>query len=129
VVEVHRDISVFRQAHPIQVKDGKMVNFEGGAEAESLKRFLAVMKSHVGDGVYNFDAFHFGVHPQAEVSPHQCPNILHRRIIEHSHCSSIHFHLGAPRPTAEYPYWMHVTGDIRTATLKVGDAIVHDRDI
>jgi hypothetical protein len=117
----------FEKPIHIQIENNRMVKIEGGTEASALNNFLSVMKSHLGDGVYNFDAFHFGVHPQAEVAPHQCPNILHRRIIEHSHCSNIHFHLGAPRPTPEYPYWMHITGDIRTATFKVGDTLVHDR--
>ena len=25
------------------------------------------------------------------------------------------------------PYWVHITGDIRNATFKVGDALIHDR--
>jgi hypothetical protein len=70
---------------------------------------------------------HFGVHPQAAVAPHQCPNILYRRLIEHSHSSNIHVHIGAPAETRAYPYWMHITGDIRTATFKVGDTLIHDR--
>ena len=83
--------------------------------------------ARLGEGVYNFNALHFGVHPQAEVSPQQCPNLLYRRLIEHSHCSNIHVHLGVPDSTPQYPYWVHITGDIRKATFKVGDAVVHDR--
>jgi hypothetical protein len=116
-----------------------ITNIEGGDEAEALKRFLKSMEQHFGEGVYNFDALHTGVHPQANVSEQQCPNILHRRLIEHSHSSNIHFHIGAPLPpwipprpgskpfTITYPYWMHCTGDIRKSTLKVGDTLVHDR--
>ncbi|MFC1860692.1 hypothetical protein ACFLYL_00200 [Chloroflexota bacterium] len=114
---------------PIQltIENCRITKIEGGDEAEALRRFLASMHQRLGDGVYDFSGIHFGVHPQAAVSPHQCPNILHRRLIEHSHSSNIHVHIGAPPATAEYPYWMHCTGDIRTATFRVGDTLVHDR--
>jgi hypothetical protein len=85
------------------------------------------MHERLGDGVYNFNCLHFGVHPQAGVGEHQCPNILYRRLIDHSHSSNIHVHIGAPPATSTYPYWMHCTGDIRTATFRVGDTLVHDR--
>ena len=100
---------------------------KGGEEADALSSFLASMREHVGDGVYDFSTLHFGVHPQAAVAPHQCPNILLRRIIEHSHSSNIHVHIGAPPAIPSYPYWIHCTGDIRTATFKVGNVVVHDR--
>jgi len=32
-----------------------------------------------------------------------------------------------PELTKEYPYWAHITGDIRTAIFEVGDAVIHDR--
>ena len=92
-----------------------------------MSRFLASMLERVGDGVYNFKCLHFGVHPQAFIGPHQCPNALYRRLIEHGHSSNIHVHVGAPPATDSYPYWMHCTGDTRTATFKVGDTLVHDR--
>ncbi|MBW2027988.1 MAG: hypothetical protein JRH06_14695 [Deltaproteobacteria bacterium] len=48
-------------------------------------------------------------------------------MIEHAHSSNIHVHIGAPPATEEYPCWMHCTGDIRTATFRVGDTLIHDR--
>ena len=49
-------------------------------------------------------------------------------MIDHSHSSNIHVHVGAPLDTDDsYPYWMHCTGDIRTASFKVGDTLVYDR--
>ena len=92
-----------------------------------MNDFLFFMKERVGDVVYDFDTFHFGVHPQAMVAPQQCPNVLHRRLIEHSHSSNLHVHIGAPPSNPEYPYWMHCTGDIRRPTLKVGDTLVYDK--
>jgi hypothetical protein len=111
----------------LNVENNKIIKIEGGDEAEKLSRFLDSMREQLGNGVYDFSCLHFGVHPQANVGPHECPNILYRRLIEHSHSSTIHFHVGAPSATPSYPYWMHCTGDIRTATFRVGDTIVHDR--
>lgn len=70
--------------------------------------------------------FHFGVHPQASVAPHQCPNVLVRRLIGHSHSSNVHFHICDAKPTPEYPFYLHVTADIRRPTLRVGDTLVYD---
>jgi hypothetical protein len=111
----------------LTIENGRIKEIEGGDEADALRGFLASMHERLGDGVYNFNCLHSGVHPQAAVAPHQCPNILHRRLIEHSHSSNIHVHIGAPPSTPTYPYWMHCTGDIRTATFRVGDTLVHDR--
>jgi hypothetical protein len=117
----------FSKSIRLTVENNRIKKIKGGPEADALSRFLASMKERVGDGVYDFNTLHFGVHPQASVAPHQCPNILFRRIIDHSHSCNIHVHIGAPPATTSYPYWMHCTGDIRTATFKVGDTLVHDR--
>ena len=85
------------------------------------------MVEHVGEGVYDFSCLHCGVHPHAMVGAHQCPNINYRRLIEHSHASNIHVHIGAPQPTSKYPYWMHCTGDIQGATWQVGDKLIYDK--
>jgi hypothetical protein len=116
-------------AEPIRLKieDNRIIRIEGGEEAEALRRFLASLEDRVGGEVYNFDALHFGVHPNASVDAEECPHVLYRRLIEHSHTSNIHAHVGVPRPTATYPYWVHITGDVRAATFKVGDNTIHDR--
>lgn len=111
----------------ITIEDSRMVDIQGGEEAEALKRFLEKMKEPLGDGVYRFDHLHGGVHPQAIVSPYQCPSVLHRRMIEHAHTSNIHVHIGAPDWTPSYNYWMHCTGDLRTASLRVEDKLVWDK--
>ena len=108
----------------ITVENNRMTKIEGKKEAEALKRFLEDMSKRVGDGVWDFPAFHHGVHPQAFVGQHQCPNINMRRTIDHSNSCNIHVHIGAAASTKDYPYWMHCTGDLRHATLKVGDTYV-----
>jgi len=35
-------------------------------------------------------------------------------------------HVGSPVPTESYPYWPHVTGDIRKPTFRIGDEVIHD---
>lgn len=111
----------------LTIENSRITKIEGGDEADALSRFLVSMRERLGDGVYGFNCLHFGVHPQANVSMQQCPNILYHRLIDHSHSSNIHVHIGAPAPTAEYPYWMHCTGDIQRATFRVGDTLVHDQ--
>ena len=111
----------------LTIENGRIKEIEGGDEADALRRFLTSMHERLGDGVYDFNCLHFGVHPQANVSVHQCPNILYHRLIDHSHSSNIHVHIGAPPATSAYPYWVHCTGDIRAATFRVGDTLVYDR--
>jgi hypothetical protein len=117
----------FEKPIRLTIEDCRIKKIEGGQEAVALKSFLEEMKRFLGDGVYDFPAIHTGVHPQAIVGAHQCPSLLYRRVIDHSHACNIHFHIGAPAATKEYPYWMHCTGDIRTATWQVGDTLLHDR--
>ena len=117
----------FTEPIRLTVENCRIVRIEGGSEAESLRRFLEDMVSHLGESVYDFTALHSGVHPNAHVEPHQCPSVSYRRVIDHSHSSNVHVHIGAPPPAPGYPYWMHITGDIQGATWRVGDAVVIDR--
>jgi hypothetical protein len=117
----------FNKPIRLNVENGRITGFAGGEEAEALKKFLASMQERLGERVYDFNCLHFGVHPQAIVSPQECPNVLYRRMIEHCHSSNLHVHIGAPSPTQDYPYWMHCIGDIRQPTFKVGDTLVYDR--
>ncbi|HHU22529.1 MAG TPA: hypothetical protein GXZ52_03810 [Clostridiales bacterium] len=110
----------------IEVKDGRMVKFSGGPEAAALKRFLHELEGKVGEGIWLFDTFHFGIHPNAKVTEYQCPHTLHRRLINHSHSSNLHWHIGSAPANEKYPYWPHITGDIRNTTLKVEDTLVYD---
>lgn len=116
----------FANSIRLTIESNRITKIEGAEEAAALKRFLESMREKVGDGVYDFNTWHFGIHPQAMVSQQQCPNVLHRRTIEHSHTCDLHAHIGAPPFNEKYPYWMHVTGDIRRPTLKVGDTLVYD---
>jgi len=111
----------------LTVENCRITRIEGGLEADALRRFLKDMVKHLGEGVCSFNEIHCGVHPQAKVEPHQCPNLLYRRLIEHCHCSNVHIHIGSPPPTPNYNYWMHCTGDIQNATWRVGDVLLLDR--
>ena len=118
---------VWKDPIRIEVKDSRMVKISGGREADALERFLKMMAEKAGDGMYNFDTFHFGIHPNARVRDDQCPNAMHRRVIDHSHSSDLHVHIGSCPSSERYAYYPHITGDIRNATLTVNDALVYDK--
>jgi hypothetical protein len=109
----------------LAVENNRILAIEGGEEAGALRRFLAFLERRTGNRADNFDALHFGVHPNASVSEEDCPSILYRRLIEHAHTSNIHVHIGGPELTQDYPYWAHITGDVRHATFKIGNAVIH----
>jgi hypothetical protein len=116
--------------NPIQltIEKNYITKIEGEEEAACLRKFLVFMKERIGDSVYSFPQIHSGVHPRAEVGPHQCASPLYRRMIEHSHSCNIHGHIGGRMPpTPKYPYCLHITGDIRNATWRVGQTLVHNR--
>jgi len=115
----------FENPIKITVHNSKIIKIEGQKEANKLNDFLRYISRFLGEKSFDFNCFHFGVHPNAKVDFYQCPNIIYHRVIDHSHTSNIHFHIGAPPPTPEYPYWVHCTGDIQNATLKIGDTIIH----
>ena len=119
---------VFDKPVQLRIEGGRIVKIEGGMEAEAFRAFLQMLKDkeQAGSDAYLFNAMHFGVHPQARVAPHQCPSALYRRLIEHSDSRNIHVHLGTIRGTKVFPYWPHITGDLRNATLKIGDFVMHD---
>jgi hypothetical protein len=122
----------FKKPIRLDIKNSRITKFSGGEEAEALKRFLASMKERLGDVVYDFNTLHFGVHPQAFIGEHQCPSLLYRRMIEHSQSNNMHVHIGAPSDgtpsgSKSYPYWTHITGDIRNSTFVVGDTVVCDK--
>jgi len=110
----------------IEVEDSKMVNITGGLEAAKLNSFLKKMTEKVGDGIYRFDTFHFGIHPNAHVAKYQCPHDLYRRIIDHMHTSNVHWHIGSAPANPNYNFYPHVTGDIRKTDLTVNGKKVYD---
>ena len=117
----------FDQPVTLKIQDNRIVEITGGMEADAIRRFLASLQERLGESTYDFDALHFGVHPHARVSPQQCPSILYRRLIEHSDTHNLHVHVGSGKATASYPYWPHITGDIRHATFRIGDNLILDQ--
>jgi hypothetical protein len=111
----------------VDVKDNLMVKISGGKEADAINRFLKVMEGKVGDGMRKFDTFHFGIHPNAKVTDAECPNAIYKRIIDHSHHSNLHWHIGSAPANEKYNYYPHITADIRNVTLKVNDTLVYDK--
>ena len=116
----------FKQPVMLTVKDNRILKIEGGKEADAIRSFMAALHDRLGESSYDFDTLHFGVHPQARVGAHQCPSVLYRRLIEHSDSRNLHVHVGSPKANSQYPYWPHITGDIRNATFRIGDKPMHD---
>ena len=125
MVALYRYPPFFANPVTLSIKDARIVQIEGGDEADAIRRFLAEMKERCGESAYYFDQLHWGVHPQARISPQQCPSVLYRRLIEHCHSSNVHVHVGSPEANANYPYWAHFTGDMRNSTFTIGEQLVH----
>jgi hypothetical protein len=117
----------FERPVTLTIKDNRILKIEGGVEAQSIQSFLESLRERLGDSAFNFDTLHFGVHPQAHVAPQQCASVLYRRLIEHSDSHNLHVHVGSPKANAQYPYWPHITGDIRKATFQVGETLLYDK--
>ena len=118
---------VFDDPICLTIEQNIITKIEGKREADALRSFLKSMEPRLGEATYKFPEMHAGVHPYAIVAPQQCNHPLIQRLVDHSESCCIHVHIGAPWPRPEYPYWMHITGDLRDATWKVGDTLIHDR--
>ncbi|MGH7846122.1 MAG: hypothetical protein ACREQW_13265 [Candidatus Binatia bacterium] len=118
----------FKQPVRVHIEKGSVRKFEGGQEADTLTRFYKFMSKYIGEAAYEVRGFHGGVHPAAILEPHQCPNESYRHFVEHHHWSSFHFHMGNSRRTKEFPYLMHISGEMRGGSLKVGDSYIYKDD-
>jgi hypothetical protein len=111
----------FDQPVRLGVREGHIREFRGGAEADQLRQTYAELAEELGDDAYHIRGTHGGVHPYARVNELQCPDPAYRGFIEHHHWSSQHVHMGNSNRKADFPYHMHVTAEVRGATLKIGD--------
>lgn len=105
----------------LTVREGHIREFKGGREADQIRSCYAAIAEELGDDAYHIRGTHGGIHPYAHVTELQCPDAGYRDFIEHHHWSSQHVHLGNSHRTKDFPYNMHVTAEIRGATLRVGD--------
>jgi hypothetical protein len=112
----------------LTVENNRIKRFEGASEAKAMEQFITQMANRVGDSMYETFALHGGVHPHAKILPHQCANGNYREFIEHHHSSNLHLHLGvvSAGQRTKYPYFVHITGDLQGATLRVGDKLIYD---
>lgn len=114
----------------LEVRDGVITSITGGREAESIKAFIdREIVPVAGERAWMFTRMHPGVHPNARITETQCPNILHRRLIDHSHMSNIHMHFGdLLEPLPEYNnIGIHLTGDLQNSTWAVDGKAVIDQ--
>jgi leucyl aminopeptidase (aminopeptidase T) len=113
--------SKFEAPIELTIKNGFIREFRGGSDADRWRGCYAAMSKVLGEEAYRIRGTHGGVHPYARVSERQCPDDDYRNFIEHHHWSSQHVHLGNSHGNDDFPYNMHVTAEIRGATLQVGD--------
>lgn len=118
---------VFNSPVRLVIENNRIIRIEGKDEADALRSFLKSIEPKRREDAYDFLEIHAGVHPQPIVAPQQCDHPLIRRFVDHSGSYNVHFHFGAQKPRPEIPYWFHITGDIQTATWKVGEHVIHDR--
>ena len=111
----------------LEIRSNRIVSFAGGAEAKTLERFYSAMAKRFGETVYEISGLHGGVHPRAEVAPHECPASDYREFIEHHHTGNVHFHLGRVPRTAEYPYMWHISSELQGVTWRLGDRLICDQ--
>src|ERR1043166_1863178 len=110
----------FQQPIELTVENSHIQNFQGGEEAKILERFVSELAKRVGKDAYRIAAYHGGVHPNASVGAHQCADANYREFIEHHHSGSSHFHIGSAACDPTYPYFLHLTAELRGATFRVG---------
>ncbi len=118
--------SKFKEPVRFTIEKGFIRKIEGGEEAKKLRAFYQFVSKYLGESAYEVRGFHGGVHPSAHIAPHECPDQLYRSFIEHHHWSSFHIHLGNSRPAAEFPYNLHISGELRGGSLKVGDQFLYE---
>ena len=113
----------------VTIENNRIRGFDGGVEARAMERFVAAMAKRVGDMMYEAFALHGGVHPHAKLARHQCLDDRYRDFIEHHHWSNLHLHLGVvpPEHRQDYPYFVHITGDLQGATLNLDEQVIYDQ--
>jgi len=118
----------FNDPVELQIENCRITKISGGIEADALQVFLQSIARRFGEDPYNVNVFHTGIHPQAVISPQQCPSPLIRRQMDHSHSRNVHIHIGAPSPSPPYDYYLqHCTADIRNPTFLIGDYLLHEK--
>ncbi|HEX3650782.1 MAG TPA: hypothetical protein VHV49_20345 [Pseudonocardiaceae bacterium] len=109
----------FREPVRLTVQDNRVVDIEGGHEADVLRRFHESTAQHIGEDAWNLSSFHGGVNPKAllRASPHVDPDEWHK--FKHNHPRVMHFHVGGSKQVQEYdyPYMFHVSLEVDLATL------------
>jgi hypothetical protein len=117
----------FEKPVHVTIENSKIKSFDGGSEARAFREFFATLRKLAGEGAYDASSLHGGVNPNARVPPNSCDDPAYASFIEHHNTNSIHLHLGRSEHKPQYPYYLHITAELRGATLKLGDAMLYDR--
>jgi hypothetical protein len=93
----------FNEPVRVIVENNRMVNFEGGREAQMFRRFYESLVPYLGEEAWNLCGWHTGINPKARV--YESPELFPEAWSEgpHNHPNALHFHMGGSM-TKEYPY-------------------------
>jgi hypothetical protein len=111
----------------VTLEQGQVTGIQGGAEGDVLRDFFAALAHHLGTAAYQMRGFHGGAHPHALVSEQECPDPYYRAFVEHHGAHSMHFHLGNSHFAERYPYNVHVSAELKGATVKIGESVVYEK--
>jgi hypothetical protein len=117
----------FRDPVSVTIEKNRLNYFAGGSEAQAMNRFFSSLAERLGPAVYELAGLHGGVHPHGCVSATECPEAFYREFVEHHHTGSLHLHLGRAPEGGSYPYMIHVTAELRGATLRIGATTLCER--
>lgn len=121
----------FEEPMRIEVENGMITALTGGREAELTTAFIKEhLEPQVGEKAWMFTRMHAGIHPNAHLSETECPNVMHRRMVDQAWSKVIHMHIGhgiKPDEVDPFPYGLHITGDIENATWEVDGKVLIDR--
>lgn len=120
-------LSVFMEPIWPTIEKNLITKIEWGDETAALGHFPKSMETKLEDSVYNFRGNYTGMHSQSPVLPQQCDNPIIQWAVSYSETCDIHFDIGALGPRQEYDYWLYITGDLRTATRRTGNHLIHDQ--
>ncbi|MDR0852676.1 MAG: hypothetical protein LBN36_09275 [Clostridiales Family XIII bacterium] len=114
----------FEQPVRLTIENGRTVSIEGGREADVIRAFMDSLVPIYGDAVYQFGYLHLGMHPFAAVEDPSRYSPGFVRFLDHSNASTLHMHVCEVPPTDAFTYRVHLTCDVKNATLRVGDQYI-----
>lgn len=111
------------------VENNRVVNIEGGKEADLYRRLFEYHAASIGEDSYKIDSFHSGSSPRAftPMAPQQDPDRFDHLI--HEHESWFHFHIGSlsDKEARKTQQALHVNAVLNEPTVYLDGEKIWDR--